>query len=106
MTIGALEATTLLACMAAAFILSKRKRTANQQHLRGTQMNLVELPTEPTEGHPYLWGGRFISFSAACKHSRRWVHRLRKDRAHLPLDEGDHARDCRTGKGRRQGARL
>lgn len=26
------------------------------------------LPTEPTDGFPYLWGGRFISFSAACKH--------------------------------------
>ena len=54
--------------MAASFILSKRKRTVNKQHLRGTQMNPVQLPTEPTEGHPYLWGGRFISFSAACKH--------------------------------------
>ncbi|MEN8717009.1 MAG: type IV secretion system DNA-binding domain-containing protein [Verrucomicrobiales bacterium] len=26
------------------------------------------LPTTPTEGLPYLWGGRFISFSSACKH--------------------------------------
>lgn len=31
-------------------------------------MNEDNLPTQPTEGFPYLWGGRFISFSAACKH--------------------------------------
>jgi len=66
--IGALEVTTLIACIAAAFILSKRKRPVSKQHLRGTRMNPVQLPVEPTEGYPYLWGGRFISFSAACKH--------------------------------------
>jgi type IV secretory pathway TraG/TraD family ATPase VirD4 len=31
-------------------------------------MNQNLLPTEPTDGFPYLWGGRFISFSSACKH--------------------------------------
>ena len=31
-------------------------------------MSQDHLPIEPTEGFPYLWGGRFISFSAACKH--------------------------------------
>lgn len=31
-------------------------------------MNGDLLPIEPTPGFPYLWGGRFISFSAACKH--------------------------------------
>jgi len=68
LTIGILEVTTLMACVAAAYIFSKRRRPASKQHLSGTQMNSVPLPTEPTEGHPYLWGGRFISFAAACKH--------------------------------------
>jgi len=68
LTIGTLEVTTLVACIAAAFIFSKRNRPVSKQHLRGTQMDLVQHPIEPTEGYPYLWGGRFISFSAACKH--------------------------------------
>lgn len=68
MTTGILEVTTLLACFVTAFIVSKRKRPGKKRHLHGTKMNSVTLPTEPTEGHPYLWGGRFISFSAACKH--------------------------------------
>lgn len=68
MTIGPLEATTLGCGLIAAYLISKRHRPVRRRHLRGTQMNQNLLPTEPTDGFPYLWGGRFISFSSACKH--------------------------------------
>jgi len=68
MVIGSLEIGVLICCVVVAIAFSKRRKAVRRTHLRGTEMNQTHLPTQPTEGFPYLWGGRFISFSAACKH--------------------------------------
>jgi hypothetical protein len=68
LTIGLLETTTLASSVAAAYLISKRPRRGRERYLQGTKMQASPIPMEPSEDAPFLWGGRFLPFSLACKH--------------------------------------